>query len=396
MDALFIIVAELLIVPLILWALIMLELTVGVAASVFAIFAGRRTPSEAVLHTWRSIRRRLLWSFIFVSSGLLLADLVFFDQIVHLALSSADDREDLDVHYGHAEGSFILGHIELHQLSIRAVRGGDEPRARVAFAADRLLINIDTKRLLTFNFVVEELSVDGVRGSFDRLRPSDAERERERSKFAHDFLVERLHFGDVRVTVRDFSDAAAAPREAEIVIHELDLGPIASESLVFDLLYRARGRGSIAGHGFTLSSIEDQGVHQTTLEVEQLPLDALAKPLEQSAGVRARGSADLRLVNRYIEGGAEPKLEINVAMQLRALELEAAGEPSIGTQLMLKMAQRELQRLGADFPLAFQITLLRSELLGLASLAESGIIEKIADAIAAALRSQLTRKQRGH
>ena len=165
MDALFIVVAELLIIPLILWALIVLELTVGVAASVFSIVIGRRSPSEAVVYSWRAIRRRLLWSLIFMTSALLLADLVLFDTIVHLALRSADDREDLDVAYEHAEGSFILGRIELHQLELAGVRGEhDDPSARFEVSVDRLVIDIDTARLLAAAFAVEELSLDGVRG----------------------------------------------------------------------------------------------------------------------------------------------------------------------------------------------------------------------------------------
>lgn len=391
MDVLFIIVAELLIVPLILWALIMLELTVGVAASAFAIFAGRRSLSKAVMHSWRVIRRRLLWSLIFLSSGLLLADLVFFDAIVHLALRAADDREDLEVDYGHAEGSFILGRIELHQLELTAVRGGDEPSVELAFAADSLIIDIDTKRLLMLDFVVEELALEGLRGSVDRLRESPAEPRAER-ELAHEFRVERLHFGDVKVALRDHTQAPA--RELEVVLAELDLGPVASESLVFDLLYRVRGRGSIAGHDFTLTTSEAQGVPQTTLEVQDLPLGPLASAFERSAGVRVQASADLHLVNRYLEGG-DPQVEINVALQLRDLELEAAGELSVTTRLLLQVAQRELKRLGRDFPLEFGISVRRSELLGLRNLVESGIVERLTSAIATALRSQLAPKVPG-
>ncbi len=394
MDALFIVVAELLVIPLILWALIVLELTVGVVASIFAIFAGRRSLTTALMHSWRTVRRRLLWSLIFMTTGLLAADLVFFDPLVRLALDSADERDDLDLSFGLAEGSFILGRIELRQLTLAGERGGPEdPSARFAVSVDSLVIDIDTQRLLFADFAVEELSLDGVRGSLDRLQPStDAGRRKpDAGAELREFSVERVHFGDVRLDLRDHTGEQL--REFEAVIAELDVGPVASDSLVFDLLYRSRGRGSIAGHEFRLSSVTADGVPQTTLELPELPLDAIADPLERIAGVRAGGSASLTVVDRYREGPPEPHVEIAVALRLRELELEPGPEASAATRFALELAARKLAQLGDDFPLEFEISVLQSELAGIRSLAESGVLERVADAIAEALRAQLERRE---
>jgi hypothetical protein len=390
MDALFIVVAELLIVPLILWALIVLELTLGVAASVFAIIAGRRSPTEAVRYSFRTVRRRLRWSLIFLASGLLLADLVFFEAIVNLALGSVNDREDLEVNYAHAEGSFILGRIELHQLTFAGVRGGnDDPTARYGVSVDELVIDIDTAKLLSASFAVEELALDGVRGNFDRLRPSERKPEREEAEPSREFTVQRIHFGDISVALRDHTGESV--RELEIALAELDIGPVASDSVAFDLLYRSRGHGSVAGHEFSLTSIEAEGVPQTTLEVHGIPLEELAGPLERAAGVRASGSADLVVVDRYVEDGPEPKVDIGVSVKLHELELEAGADASMGTRMMLQMAKRELSKFGDEFPLAFEISVLRSELAGARSFAESGVVERVSDAIVAALREQLAK-----
>lgn len=389
MDALFIVVAELLIVPLILWALIVLELTLGVAASVFAVINGRRSPTDAVKYSWRAIRRKLLWSLIFLTSGLLIADLVLFDSIVTLALGSADDREDLDVGFGHAEGSFILGRIELHQLTLSGTRGGhQDPSARFEVFVDQLVIDVDTARLLSLAFAVEELSLIDVRGSFDRLRPGEREPKRKKDDGpTREFSVERIHFGEMALALRDHTGESL--REVEVTLDELDIGPVASDSVAFDLLYRSRGRGSIAGQEFLLTSIEADGVPQTTLEVRDISLDALAKPVEQIAGVRAGGSADLIVVNRYLDGPPEPKVELAVAVQLRKLELEAGPDATMATKMMLQVASRELGKLGDQFPLEFAVTVLRSELAGMRSFAESGVVERVTDAIVQALRERL-------
>lgn len=389
MDALFVVVAQLLIVPLILWGLIALELTFGVVMSIVSVLLGRRSASAAVAHRWRAVRRRMLWSLIFLSSGLLLADLLMFERLVTLALGSADERDDFDVEFGHAEGSFILGRIELQQVTLGGTRGGEDPYARFAVSIDSLVIDIDTAGLLLANFAVEEIAVDGVVGRFDRLRVREPERKPERRGFelAREFSVQRLHVGDLRIELHDQTRTPARELEAELA--ELDLGPLHSSTALFDLLYRARGHGSVGGQAFVLTAVEHDGVAQSTLEVHDLPLDALGEQLEKAAGVRARGYADLTVVNVYSDGPPEPKIDLAISMRLRGLALEAGPNSTYGTKLMLEMAERALAKLGEDFPLEFQISLLRSELRGARSLAEADVAERIADGIASALRKQL-------
>lgn len=389
MDALFVVVAELLIVPLILWALIAIELTVGVLTSIVSVLLGRRSPSQAVAYRWRAIRRRLLWSLIFLTCGLLLADLVFFDRLVTLALGSVDEREDFDVDFAHAEGSFILGRIELQHVSLGGVQGGEDPAARFAVDIESLVIDIDTARLLTAEFAVEEIAVDGVRGNFDRLRVREPDRKPEPSgiELAREFSVQRLHVGAMKLALRDHTKAPTD--EFELDLAELDLGPLHSESALFDLLYRARGHGVIQGHAFVLTAIERDGVAQTTLEIHDVPLATFDEQLQKAAGVRARGHADLTVVNAYSDGPPEPKIDLAVGLRLRGLSLEAGGETDFSTKLMLQMAERALAQLGDEFPLDFQISVLRSELRGTRSLAEAGIAERVADGIASALREQM-------
>ena len=395
MDALFIIVAELLVVPLILWGLIALELTIGLAASLYSVFLGRRSPTDVVIYAWRSVRRRLLWSAIFLTTGLLLADLVFFDTLVALALGSVDEREDLDLSFADAEGSFILGRIELHQLTLNGTRGGADPSARFDVTLDSVVIDVDTAALLSLRFAVEELAVDGVHGRFDRLRASEVRKPEAPSlELSREFRVERLHVGEVELVARDHTREPA--RELVVELAELDLGPVDSEAAVFDLLYRARGRGSVGGVGFVLTSTTAaDGAPQTALEIPTLPLDMLAGPLEQAAGLRASGSAGLSVVNRYVDGPPEPKIDLAVDLQLRELALEPSEGASMGERLMFEVAERALAQLGDDFPLRFEFSILRSELQGARSLAESGIIERVADGIAGALRDKLDESGEG-
>lgn len=394
MDALFVIVAQLLIVPLILWALIVIDLTVGVASSIVSVLLGRKSATDAIDHRWRGVRRRLVWSLIFLTSGLLLADLVFFDAIVHQVLRSVDDREDLDVQFAHAEGSFILGRIEIDHLQIGGRRGqASDPSGEYSLEVEALVIDIDTLGLLTFDFALEDLSLEGVRGTYDRYHPPRGKRERE--PLAREFTVERMHFGSTHLDLRDHTklDAAGEPRNIVIELVELDSGPLSSESAIFDLLYRTRGRGTIAGHDFVLSALEIDGEHETQLEVRDLSLDALADTLEERVGVRARGTADIELRNHH-HPGPPASVDITAAITMHQLELAAGKDATMRTKLLLDMAADMLSQLGEDFPLEFTVTIDEGELAGAQSLADSGVIERIADAIADALKNTLDAKNR--
>jgi len=399
MDALFVVVAELLLVPLVLWILIAVELTLGLAVSVVSYLLGRRSLEQALTHGLRAVQRRLLWSVVVLGAGLVLVDLLMFDPIVGLVLSEVDAREDLDIGYGAAEGSFILGRVELTDVAVTGVRDGDraDPSAHFEVVIDSLVIDVDTLALLGARFAVEDIAVEGVRGSFDRLRTVDRDRVDADRGFELDreFSVERVHFGAVALELRDhtkppFASEAHAegPRELDLVLDELDLGPLRSDTAIFDLLYRVRGRGSVAGVGFALRSATGPPP-QTEVEVEVLPLSLLGDAIAEQTGLAVDGSAALWVTNVYREDPPEPRVELGVQLQLRELELGLAEDPGLKGRLALKVAERGIEKLGRDIPVTAELTILRSELEGVRSLAEAGIIEAVSRALVSSLREQM-------
>ncbi len=389
MDVLFVIVAELLLIPIVLWALIVLDLVLGVVGGTAGFLLGRRSPSEVVYYKWKRLVRRVLGSFALLGIALILVDLLFFAPLVGVALASVDERDDLELRYADVEGSFILGRIEFHQLEVAGMRGpAGDPSGRFELSVDQLVVDIDTSALLAATFAVEELAVDGVRGRYDRLRAgSPKPRKDDGFELPREFLVQRLHVGDVQL---DLHDQTRAPeRDLSVTLAELDLGPLRSDHAVFDLLYRARGRGSIAGVAFELSSLDVEGQPQMILDVHELPLDQLGAALERAAGVRATGSAELHLVNRYDGQRDPPEIELAVTLTLRELQLEPGERATLTSKVMLELAERALGKLGSDLPLEFAVRVDERELAGARSLVESGVLEQVSQALAEALRDKL-------
>jgi hypothetical protein len=58
---------------------------------------------------------------------------------------------------------------------------------------------------------------------------------------------------------------------------------------------------------------------------------------------------------------------------------------------MLELAGRALGQLGDHFPVAFEVRITEAELAGSRSMSESGLGERLSDAIATALRDELQR-----
>ena len=113
MDLLQIIVAQLLVLPVILWALIGLEVVTAVLGTVLGVLLGRRRPAVFVRYRLRRLRRRLLMSLSLLACGLVMIDLFLLEEVVAAALGRADEHEQLDVEFSQVEGSVILGRLEL-------------------------------------------------------------------------------------------------------------------------------------------------------------------------------------------------------------------------------------------------------------------------------------------
>ena len=233
-----------------------------------------------------------------------------------------------------------------------------------------------------------------MQGSFDRLRQAEPKADEDERGFelTREFAVERVHFGAVELELRDHTkpplEGGEGPRSLALVLDELDLGPLRSDSAIFDLLYSIRGQGSLAGVEFGLRSSKTQPP-TTTLEVEALPLSLLADAIAARTGLAVDGSASLQLTNVYREDPPEPRVELGIALQLRELDLDLADNAGLKARLALKLASGGSEALGGNVPVEAQVTIPRAELEGVRTLAESGVVEEVSRAIVSGLRETL-------
>ena len=81
---------------------------------------------------------------------------------------------------------------------------------------------------------------------------------------------------------------------------------------------------------------------------------------------------------------------MGIELRLRELELDLAEDAGLKARLVLKVAERGLEALGRDIPVTAEVTVLRSELEDVRSLADSGLIEAVSRAIVSSLREQMS------
>lgn len=406
MDVLFVIVAQLLLVPLVLWALLAIELSLGLISSVVAVLLGRRSAKEAVRNRLRSVVRRIVVLMVVSTTALLAADLLFFEALVSLALGGLDDREDLELRYANAEGSFILGRVELHGLELAGARGSHEggPASTFTLAAETLVIDVDTLGMLTLDFAVEELSLDGVEGRYERFAPRVQADDEAGFELDREFTVERFHVGAAHFVYVDHDEA---DRTVHANLTELDAGPVRSEAPIFDLLYRTRGHGELrfgsdadaAALPFSLSTASPDANPRSTLELTAVPLDPFTHVVEARTGLRASGQAAVVLGNRYVdapESSAEgPKIELSLEAKLAGLQLSAGDSAGLAAKVMLEVAEHALVRLGGALTLDVQLVILERELVGMRSLAESDLVDRLVQASVDTLQTQLRARDEG-
>ncbi|MCY1008082.1 hypothetical protein OV079_21490 [Nannocystis pusilla] len=350
MEALLIVVAELMAVPLLVAAALLFEL-VGAAllgAGYLVLWRSRQRPTR-LLRWWR----RAVWTLTGVL-GLVLTTLVFVDLVLYepglrLLLDQVERTSGVDVCFERARGNIFTGHVHLEGVTIRHRNGAD-----LALSIGRLDIDIAMLRLLEREVPITELQLHGVRGGIVRNRALGVGQPGGRG-----FVIERLVVDDLAI---EFEDLAAAPttRVLPLALEHLEIAPLRSEYALVDVLCHTRARGRARGNAF----LAEPG----SWTVRDVPL-------------APQGAVGLGAVGRWLRDGS---LDIGVTcvepdgdpLRLR-VDLDLAGfrvsPPAGDRRTAIQRIAAAFSHLGARLQLQFELELERSRLRGVATAAQVGL-----------------------
>lgn len=346
MEALILVVAELMAIPLLIAAALLFEVAGAALILLGQAIAWRGARPTRLLRWWR----RLVWTLTgvlgFVLASLIFVDLVLYEHGLRLLLDQVERTSGVDVGFERGRGNLFTGLVQLEGVTVRHRNGAD-----VALTIDRLEIDIAMLRIFGGAVPISNLELHGVRGSIVRNKAQGTGRPPGRG-----FVVERLLVDDLAI---DFEDLAGGPvRVLPLALDRLEMTPLRSDLAVVDLLCHTTARGRARGNPF---AAEAGAWRVDGIALGGLRLGAASKWL--------RGGA-LDVAVRCKDDRADPFV-LAVDVGLSGFQLVPPGELTRRT-----IAQRlaaALSRLGPRIDLELSLELPRDRLAGVASAAHAGL-----------------------
>lgn len=330
-DSLLLVVAELVAVPRLVAAVLVLVIGGGVLLALGQWTLGRRLRAR-LLRWWRRVLWAAVGMFGLLLVGLLLIDLLLFAPALRIALDQVELRSGIDIGFQRARGSLFTGRLELEDVSVRRSGGGLD----FSLTVRELAIDVDMLGLLREELPIALLQAEGVRGALTR-RDARVPTPHRR------FVISRLELRDIQL---DFADTITAPfRNLPLEFESLTIGPLRSEYAMVDVLCGSEARGSARGYNF--------GAAGHTWQARDIPIGPAAHKLGAAGRWLRGGDLDVTLRCTGDRDGAE----LPLAIDLRLHNFKIAPPGDSGRSLPTSRITDALSRLGPElqFHLAFAI-----------------------------------------
>jgi len=385
MEALFLLLGDLILLPITLFVTVLVE---GIAAlavafasfleSAFGIAIGfrRRDPKanlspealEAIKQKGQR-RRKFLNRLSLTLGGILvllvvvvgLLNLLFFEATVRWGLARIEKRSGVKITFASATGSLFSGQLTLK--GVGAQRQGNTA-SNFDLRADEFTLDLSMTRLLARSSRIEKVFISGLKGDFHRVAAP------ERMKIRKRYEVDYLHLEGVEIAVRDSSRPEELPFALKIV--ELDSQPLRSRFAVFDILFRSNASGEIAGRPFLIRTAKTEHGRETTWQADGLPMAFAGRHIGGPFDWLKGGTVDVRVEDKWkIDENAE--IEMHWSFLLRNLVV-VAPESASPTKRLIASAIAEYLRLNAEkLDVSFNLNLNENQFEGAASVGAAGL-----------------------
>lgn len=348
MEALILVVAELMTIPLLIAAALLFEVAGAAVIAVGQLIAWRGARPTRLLRWWR----RLVWSLTgvlgFVLTALIFVDLFLYEPGLRLLLDQVERASGVDVCFERGRGNLFTGVVHLEGVTVRHRNGAD-----VALTIDRLDIDIAMLRVFADEVPISELQLHGVRGAIVRNKTQGTGHPPGRG-----FVIERLLVDDLAI---DFEDLAGGPvRVLPLAIDHLEVTPLRSRLAVVDLLCHTRATGRARGSHF--------GAEGGTWKVGGISLGGQGPRLGAVSKWVRGGALDISVACR--DAAADP-LVLGIHVGIAAFQLVPPGE--LGRRTIAQKLAAAISNLGPRIDLDLRLEIGRDRLDGAASAAHAGL-----------------------
>ncbi len=347
-------------------------------------------------------RRRRRWTrwLLFATSGttaavllaLVVINLWFIDDLARWLLDKQRERSGIAITAKTIEGNLFTGRFQATGITVRRI---DHPAGLIDLTARRLEAQISVWQVFADPLEVQSLTVDGIRGRFERGVPGQTPAKKKKKdaspagerKQKHPFVINSLAITDVEVAYADYTRKRllALP----VVIQHLTADPLRSQWAVFDVLFRANATGTIAGRPFHITTTGDDLGRETAWHVDGLPVEILADQIGGPFALLSGGTCDVHVVDRWRMSQDERVIVMDWSMVLNQVKAEVPEGLSTVMALLAKPAVAFINAKGDRVPLSFRVEIDENRFDGAASAEAAGLWEVVSDSAASTLAKSL-------
>jgi hypothetical protein len=350
-EAVLLVVAELLSVPLVVAATLLCILGAALLLLLGHLVLRRRT--RTVLRRWW---RRIVWTAIgglgLLVAGLVLIELFLFAPALRIALDQIELRSGVDITFQSASGSLFLGRLVLGDVTVRSnsVRNVD-----FSLTIRSLELDVDMLHIYRAAMPVELVRAAGVRGELVRRESGGG------VPTMHAFDITRLELEDVQI---DFQDTIGAPfRSLSLALVRLVIAPLRSEYAMHDVLCASEARGSARGYAFTAGP--------KGWQTRSVPIGPAAHKLG-AAGRWIRGG-DIDLTLTCIPDPDPEQIALDLDLRLHDFKIAPPGDS--GRHLPASRLAAALAALGPELEVHVGLRLARERFHGATNIGQLGLWE---------------------
>lgn len=393
MEALFILLADLIILPITLFATLLAEgvATFAIACTAVAESAlgislsfRRKQPPPALspealeLRRQKSQRRRkflkrLSWTLggilTLMVAVVCLLNSVFFEATVRWGLARIEKRSGVKISFTSASGSLFSGQLTLKGV---AAQRNESAASNFNLQAEEFSLDLSMTKLMGGSSRIEQVFISGLKGEFHRVTTP------ERMKLRKRYEVKHLRVVGAEINIRDTS----RPEEARFMlkITELECQPLRSQFAVFDILFRSNVQGEIAGRPFAIQTKTTEHGRETLWQADGLPMAFAARQLGGPFNWLTGGTVDVRIADKWeIADAANIKLDWSFVFQNLVV---AAPEGATPTKRFLATAITTYLRLHAErLDVSFSLTMNENQFEGAASAGAAGLWDATRDGL---------------
>jgi hypothetical protein len=385
MEALFILLADLIILPLTLVATVLAS---GIAAftsalasmleSVFGIVycSGSKTSKPALspealeaiklkAQRRRNFLKRLSWTLagivVLMVAVVCLLNFVLFESTVRWGLARIGKRSGVEISFASASGSFFSGEMALKKVAAQRQGSGV---SNFDLRADEFSVNLSMTQLLKRSSRIEKIFISGLNGEFHRVTAPD------RMKIRKNYEVDHLRLERADIDIRDTS----RPEEAQFTlkISELDSQPLRSRFAVFDILFRSNASGEIAGQPFLIQMKKTESGRETVWQVDQLLVLFAARYIGGPIKYLTGGTIDVRVEDKW-KIGKNTEIEMHWSFLLKDLVVVPPEGASLKNHLVASAIAEYLRRNAEKLDVSFNLIVNENQFEGTASAGAAGL-----------------------